>query len=759
MKKSLALIIMVVVFVVALTGCNTIGTTQYNTQILTEAEDGGVFNYDTLTDMQENWTLTSGGTTSTSFTIVDNGDDVANYITLSTSSAGYAQMSQTVYLRAYSYYKISYTYTTSTMGTYDDDLTYEGLYVNFLENESFNIDNTDWSVEERGSNTSGSATIYFQTSNIREVTIALNLGSEDHPVTCSSAIIKTFTLEKVEKSVALENTSGTNLLKLTSAIYGNASILNVGYIVLGSLGTIALSYGAYIVLARKRGVDLSTDSTKARLLNKIETSKSLGMMITLMAAILIRLLILAIETGIAGSTNISTIYYGYDLEVMAGFASWISEYGTPYFLQYQTGATLMPLTIYLYSIAGAVGLIPTALGATDATITLTIIAVYKALIIAFDIATVAVIYKVIAKRKGKSTATIMATFFALLPVMFSMSSAWGTAESVATFFIALSFYYLLDRKIIKMSIAFFMACMTSALSLVFAPFVLMYVGVYIYNSIVAKDKNWIKAVACIVGGFILFYLITLPFTFNYVADGDVFYGFTKYLEGVKGAEVYSSNAFNFQGLIGNNFGSITTASMVITIMFVVFVLALLAIPYFKNRSRLDLVLLAASGMVIYWTFCNDSNHATMIAALPLMFMYTAIVQDKRLFATFSMYSACTFINTSYIYLVAGYTTTGGITQLDYSSPVMYIMGVINIILVIVYIVFAYDTIVTKQVSPYLTVTVPLTNYYSSITKNVGITIKNTATTVKVFFVGLADGIKNTIADRGNDKDNPEDDNQ
>ncbi len=753
MRKSLVLIMMVVILISVLMGCNTVGTTQYNTQILTEA-DGGVFNYDTLTDMQENWTLTTGGTTSSVFSIVDNGDDAANYLKMNTSDAGYAQISQTVYLRTYSYYKITYTYSTSTMGVYDSDYSYEGLYVNFLENEDFNIE-SEKPTEERGSTTNGTATLYFQTGNIREVNIALNLGSSDHPVTCSSAIITSFTLERVTEAVADAGSTGSDLYYLYSQIYGDSTILNVGYIVLGSIGTLLLAYGAYIVLARYRGKN-ELDSKFSKMLDKVNESKFLGISMVLLIAFIIRALILIIETAIAGSDRITTVYTTYDLEVFINLGYWIAQYGTPYFLEYVSSAIFMPMEMFIYSIAGVFGLIPSGAGLSDEAIALTIVTVIKAIVIIFDIATVAVVYKAITQKHNKVTATIMASFFALLPVMFSLSSAWGAMESVATFFIVLAFYFILRKNIIGMSIAYFFAVISSTSAMIFLPFILMYVGVYIYNSVKAKDKNWIKSVSCIAGGFVLFFLITLPFTFNNVADGDVFYGFNQFYNVIKGSGIYSANAFNFQGLIGNNYASVTTASTVITIMFVVFILALLAIPYFKNRSRLDLLVLATSGMILYWTFCNGSTFTTMLAALPLLFIYTAIVQDKRLFATFSLYSAFTFINVSYIYLVSGYTSSG-VTQLDYSTPITYIMGVLNIILVIAYIVFAYDTIITKQVSPCLVITVPLTSYYKSIAKNIQIFFKNTFTNIRVFFVGLADGIKNTLAENKSKNNEKEED--
>jgi hypothetical protein len=282
--------------------------------------------------------------------------------------------------------------------------------------------------------------------------------------------------------------------------------------------------------------------------------------------------------------------------------------------------------------------------------------------------------------------------------------------------------------------------------LLVCPFVLFYTGLLIYRGIKEKKLwGWLTPTIAVVGGLILFYLITLPFAVNEIGKGEAFFAFDKYIETVKGANVYTANAFNFQGLLGNNFKPVTTESTAITIFFVLFILGLWGAAYFKSRSRLQLVMLASAFAVVYWYFTNNLNPASLFIALPLMFIYTALVKDKRLYLALVLFAAMMFVNIGYVNMVVSYDAAG-IAAIP-KGALMYTFGALNLLLVIYFIVVAYDSIVNNKTSEFLVLRVPYLTYVSSVAANAMITTRNFGAKVSAFTRQVVKALKEEIAER------------
>ena len=113
----------------------------------------------------------------------------------------------------------------------------------------------------------------------------------------------------------------------------------------------------------------------------------------------------------------------------------------------------------------------------------------------------------------------------------------------------------------------------------------------------------------------MFYLVTLPFAFQEIKEGSAFAAVIDYYEAVfVDNNVYTANAFNFQAMLKNNFETVTTESLFITILFDVFVIALVAAGYFKNKNRMELTLLGALLVCMLFTFTNGMTPVTMYMA-------------------------------------------------------------------------------------------------------------------------------------------------
>jgi hypothetical protein len=216
----------------------------------------------------------------------------------------------------------------------------------------------------------------------------------------------------------------------------------------------------------------------------------------------------------------------------------------------------------------------------------------------------------------------------------------------------------------------------------------------------------------------------LPFNIVQIGEGDTFVAFDKYIDILKGPDLYSINAFNFQAMLKNNFVEVTVQSKVVDIIFIVFILIVFAFVYFKTRNRLNLTILSSGLIATIWTFSNNMRPETLILSLPLLFMVAVILKEVRLYIVFALYSAFVFTNNSYVYLIAGYDSNG-VAQISYSNnAILYVFGAFSLVLIVIYIIVAYDVIVNKKVVLQKPINTKYGVYISRISKNILISFSN-----------------------------------
>ncbi|MDR0696070.1 MAG: hypothetical protein LBF68_00805 [Christensenellaceae bacterium] len=724
--KKITIITLIVLTLSLLTGCQTNAVSAYDTNIISGGTNGAFDFSDSddstaYADLQTKWTLTTNGSTSSVFSVVDNGD-APSHLKIDTTSTGYATVTQKLYLKQYSYYKIEYEYTTSSMSNYDESSNYLGLFVGFSENPDFNVNDEKPTIESSAKTSGATGTFYFKTENVREATLAINVGTVDNPVSVSSVVLKDIVLTRVRASEANENAETVGLYILYSTVFGYSSQLNIVYVILGAIGTLIIAYAFYMMKSRTLGHEALGTSNK--IITKLNESKSAGLILAISVTLIVRLLIILIFAIKSGSDTIKTVYLGFDLAKYSAYGNFLADHGPLYFLSYNSEAQLLPGATYIISLAGLIGkgvsLIP---GMNDSRHVIAIATTIKLFAALADVGIVILIYKMIKKHQNKVSASIVATLYGLIPVVFFISSSVGSLESITAFLVFATFYYIINKNYIGSAIFCFLACTVSPTALIAVPFVLMYTVFVIYASIKNKNKQWIAPIVATVASFIVYYLITLPIYLDTIKTGLALEAFTAFLAIAKGANVYSNNAFNFQGLIGNNFKPVSTESTFVTIFFIGFILIVLGSAYFKTKNRLSLIMLTSGFGVLYWYFCNNSMPNDLLLAIPLMLVYTIMIKDKRLYAIFGLLCSLLFINSAYLYLIAGYSTNG-VTQITYDTPLIYLMGSFFAVFVILFIVVAYDAIAAKKAKSFFVLKVPYFEYVSTITKNVVIALRN-----------------------------------
>ena len=409
----------------------------------------------------------------------------------------------------------------------------------------------------------------------------------------------------------------------------------------------------------------------------------------------------------------------------------------------------MPVSLYLSAIAGLISRAFFAMGAEANVVSLTAIAMIKIIGIIADLGAIALIYCIIAKKQGRVGATIMASFYSLIPMVFAMSSAWGSYESVTAFLLVLAVWFLLNKgSYLGMAISYFFACMTSVSAIYVCPAVLLYTGYVIYRAI--KDKQYVKLIApiaTIVGSLVVFYLISLPFVFNEVAGGDAFVAFTRYIDTLKGQSVYTANAFNFQGLLGNNFKVVGVQSIFVTILYIAFVVVLLGVAYYRSRNRIDLTLIAATCVIAFWTFANNMSYYSLYVSLPLLFIVSAMIKDARLYVAFVIYAVLAYVNAAYVYLVAGYTTSGVVAVSNEVTAIVYVMGSLSLVAAVYYVVVVYDILINKKAVEQTAISVPYFEYVKYTALKVIAKLKVGVSKTGAFFQATGEAIKEVSAER------------
>jgi len=338
-----------------------------------------------------------------------------------------------------------------------------------------------------------------------------------------------------------------------------------------------------------------------------------------------------------------------------------------------------------------------------------------------DIGTALIIYTLLKKYVGNVGAVIMALTYSILPLTFGASAAWGYMESVTVFFVALTFYFLLKNQYFGVVLAFLGAFMFSYSAILIAPIVLFY-------SVQQFINHPKKRIAIIVAPFVAFglvYALSVPFFIQKINAGKPMAFFDLYWKNVFTEIYYTINTFNFQMMLGNNVVEVRTESMIVTIIFIAFLLGVIAFAYFKYKNRMNLMLLTTAFINMLYVFGNGMTPLLAYASLVLMLLYAVINREKRIYFCFGLMAVLMFVNTGALEMVANYT-------LDYApfletDALAYVFSSFALLFALYYIYIVYDIVVSRKVMRIR----PMTLTYGAWWKNLGLRIQKAYYKVRV----------------------------
>ncbi len=313
-----------------------------------------------------------------------------------------------------------------------------------------------------------------------------------------------------------------------------------------------------------------------------------------------------------------------------------------------------------------------------------------------DLVVVFLIYYLANRKYNQYISAIFAGAYAIVPTFFFLSAGWGAYSSIGALFLLLSLTAILDRKYVASIIYFSVALLFSTEVLLLAPLFLAYL-VYVFFK---SDDYKMGISITLTSSIIVMYLISIPFILSHFTAGHPFIVVSRYCQAFLAHAGFTENAFSVYGLFGLGAANANVASYVFNGIFVGLMIVATILAFFKSRSRLDLLLLAAFTFVFTFVMTSAVDTLLIYPALVLLLAYGMITGDRRVLKLFGGLSLTTLINTSYAMMIGGYFGAGENSSpvlMTAGDPVLIIFSVANLLLLGYFGYIVYSICVKEDV--------------------------------------------------------------
>lgn len=665
-KRILIVALLIAVLTVFLVACND--TADYS-----EVVSNGSFESVSGSNVQ-NWTKSSGS----SITFKTDNDKQSDqydpnlgtryaYIEKGSSSAVYDYLFQTVRLEKNKIYRLSvYANVSSVQST-----SSAGFYVGFAEDLNY----TGISVTSAGD---GYETyeVYFRSTASGDFTLTVGLGNAKS-TSYGTVSFDNVSLTPVD-SVPSDYEGEVGVLR-TSADYTLSNGGSTTFVVLGTILTLVLAYAAFMRIRKftKPETDFNPEGGKPIMSNK----GFIFFISAIVVGFVIRFVILLCNYGM-----------GSQIDSLATAALAYADGGISTAFTSTTTANYPAGTVYLLWGLGKIArLMGVESGSMGISMLVRIPTVIADLIICYTVASFA-----FTEREDEKSAVVFGWLYAVIPLFFTLGAMYGSYETIAILFLVLTLISMLDKNYIACGIFYVFALLFSYYALLALPVILVFEIVAMIKAIdisskdgevseiKAAKKDIITIVSTMVGGFILYYVVTLPMCLSNIKQGNVFYCFKQIYAFFKASAFLSTDTFNLYGIFGAaNSTSRNTLLEVCNWLFVIALGAATAVAYYRSKDRSDLVLMAAATFALYSALGAQATVVTMPIAAVLLLVYLAMVPDRRVFALFGGFSALSFLNIAELISRSGFL--GDHTEASYlafysKSPVMIIFSIVAVAL-------------------------------------------------------------------------------
>lgn len=669
MKKIILVLILIAALAAFLTGCTA--KDNYNNELVVNGN---------FEEEYTNWTKQNGASAIFNMVTTNEGSDQYNESygekQLELNSGYYENwlyLTQEIEVVKGGIYKLQVDVNVSELITNESlSAASVGAYVGFAEDSGIKrvnvINATDgWQT----------LIVYFTPVSNTSLNIQVGLG------TSTSTAKGSARLDNVSV-VRLESVIGGNVIyDVGSGVsVTRANVAGTLYVVLLSILSAIICFLAYmlirIFMAKYPSINAGILPEKSKFSFDDFVKSPLFLLTSIMiVAFIIRLLI------------VNSIYgHLIDVTTFNNWAMRLAEYGPTTFYQ-NISTTYPPGYLYVLWLFGAVA---KGLGLSGDGLAIFL----KIPSIVSDIIIVYILFAICSKHFNMYIASVIASLYAILPIIFTNSAAWGQMDSLYTLFVLLTFVAILDKKYISVIVYFSIAIFIRAEVLVLLPIVLSYLTLVFIKNSKERTKLAIAVSSAIVGMF----LLSLPFTVKMDGASVVFYVLGRYAAAAVANPLFSSNAFNFYGIFGLNMESVTSFARVLSWL-IYFILAFyVSFIYFYKRNRAELLLLAGFLVSAVYVFSTAMTSQSMYMAFALLIAYIAISGEKRVLLAVSVLALTNFLNLGQLLNQSGYIGHGANTLLiNYAdnSPFMIICGIINVAAIIYLAIVTFDVCYSDDV--------------------------------------------------------------
>lgn len=698
LKLSVLVALIVVVAAFMFSACNA-NETEVGVNLI---KNGSFENFTTSSKSGtiDNWTIGAltgsdyhakqNGLTDQDKKDIDNGGD--KYLILLNSDASTSYMYQSVKVDRHATYKISYYTKIKTSFK-----SGSGPNISFLENTSYSLGLVstvgEWVKKE----------IYVIPEDTDYLTVCLMAGTKEKPST-GEVYFDNVEMERVDKmpvGVSAEKIYKKIIARLRTNTSGTA------FVVCLSLLSVAIAGVAYILLKRMYSSKMVFDnfgghSNSCPIKNKktsnkkdknIEKSSKLKLDAK---GILTHPLAIAFYIGLSAFVirliiTLTMFGFGTDTKIMAIQSGNLFTNGVKNaYSNLPSNLNLFaPGSIYTMYLIGWIAQWGNGISLTGVSILIRMVSVLA------DLAIVMMIYFFGKKYVGNKVSTVYAAMYAILPIFFVLSGIRGRFDTVLIALVLAAFILAIEKKHLLSYLFMTLAVLLDIRAMAVAPLLLAYFC-YLYYKEDITMKSFGVVRAKIVFGFILsfiaFYCLSLPVSISYVQANKAFFIFEQYKNMIAMNYAFVENGFNLYGMVGMNYKKVNNIASIMNLIFLLLFVVYGIALYFKNRNKMELLLIASFTFAIIGVFTLKVTETYLLLSLALMLIYIMISGEKRMFGVFTAYSFLGFLNLGQLMNQSGFLSENVAKSgiLNYESlGVFYIFFCVITVLVTLY--YAYVT--------------------------------------------------------------------
>lgn len=245
---------------------------------------------------------------------------------------------------------------------------------------------------------------------------------------------------------------------------------------------------------------------------------------------------------------------------------------------------------------------------------------FKIPVMLIDLGAGVFIYSAAKKRMSVQASLAVMAAWVFNPAVLTDSALWGQVDVVYSLFLAITLYYITEKKLLHSYIMFAIAVLMKPQSFILTP-VLIY-GIIDQIFLNGFNKQLLKKSLIAAGAAVLIIIaVLIPFGFTETIS--------KYLVTLQGSECYVKNAFNWWAMLGKNYYIISAEHLKWQPFILAAVVAFSALIYFTGKGREKVYISGAMLVLSTFTFSFKMNERYAYAAVILFLMAFVINPSKN----------------------------------------------------------------------------------------------------------------------------------